>query len=85
MRLLQLVAGQGWKHLLDIKDLYMAKIAYNPDCDRIYVLGGAKDQRSKVTISDMFLYQLTPNGIHKYRLESMNEPRASFGSLYYTN
>lgn len=84
MKLLQLVHGQGWKHLLDIKDLYMAKIAYNPECDKIYVMGGAKDQRSKVTIADTFLYNLTSQGIHKYRLESMNEPRASFGSLFFS-
>jgi hypothetical protein len=32
---------------MEIKDLFMAKIAYNPSCNKIYVIGGAKDQRSK--------------------------------------
>lgn len=52
-KLLQLVQGQGWKQILDIKDLYMAKIAYNPDCTHVYVIGGAKDQRSKQTVNQM--------------------------------
>lgn len=74
--------GQGWKHLTDFKDLYMAKIAYNPTGDKIYCIGGATDQRSKSTLTNMFLYHLTPVGIHRYELASMNDPRASFGALY---
>lgn len=51
MKLMQLVPGQGWKNIMEIKDLYMAKIAYNPECNKIYVIGGAKDQRSKQTVN----------------------------------
>lgn len=47
MKLLQLVQGQGWRHVLDVKDLFMAKIAFNPTCDKVYLIGGAKDQKSK--------------------------------------
>jgi len=41
--------------VLDVKDLYMAKIAFNPKCDKVFLIGGAKDQKSKQTISDMHL------------------------------
>ena len=33
MKLYQLIPGKDWKHIMDIKDLYMTKIAYNPECD----------------------------------------------------
>ena len=32
MKLYQLNSG-GWKHIFDVKDLFMAKIAFNPQCN----------------------------------------------------
>lgn len=55
MKLLQLIPGQGWRHVMDVKDLFMAKIAYNTDCSKVYLIGGAKDQKSKQTINEMHL------------------------------
>ena len=51
--------GQGWRQLTEIKDLYMAKIAYPKTCDKVYVIGGAQDQRSKQTVTSMQMYHLT--------------------------
>jgi hypothetical protein len=47
MKLMQLIPGQGWRHVLDVKDLFMAKIAFNTDCSKVYLIGGARDQKSK--------------------------------------
>ena len=43
------MVSNGWRHIHDVKDLYMAKIAFNPECTRVYVIGGAKDPKSKTT------------------------------------
>jgi hypothetical protein len=82
MKLLRLRPGQGWEHIVDVKDLYMAKIAYNPAGDRVYVLGGAKDQRSKETVTTTTVYHFTEKGISRQEVAPMIDPRASFGSLY---
>jgi hypothetical protein len=63
----------------------MAKIAYPKTCDKVYVIGGAQDQRSKQTVTSMQLYHLTQQGLHKYDMAPMHDPRASFGSLYCEN
>jgi len=62
MKLLQLIPGQGWNHVIDVKDLFMAKIAYNPDCSKVYVIGGARDAKSKHTVNNVNLVQFTQNG-----------------------
>lgn len=65
MKLLQLVQGQGWKHIVDVKDLYMGKIAYNPQCDRVYLVGGAKDQKSKQTVANMKVFFFSDQGMQQ--------------------
>lgn len=41
--------------MIDVKDLFMAKIAYNPDCNKVYVIGGARDAKSKHTVNNVNL------------------------------
>lgn len=81
MKLLQFSNGQ-WKHVQDIKDLYMAKIAFSPDGTRVYVIGGAKDSKSKVTSNTVSAFNVTDSGVAQQNLAPMLESRASFGCLY---
>lgn len=48
---------------MDVKDLYMAKIAFNPECNIVYLIGGAKDQKSKMTVPNMKAYHISDRGI----------------------
>lgn len=82
MKLYQYANAQGWKHLFDVKDLYMAKIASNMEGNRVYVIGGAKDSKSKHTIDSLTVYHVHQNQISQQHLSCMNDPRASFGCLY---
>lgn len=41
----------------------MAKIAFNPECNIVYLIGGAKDQKSKLTVNQMKAYHLNDRGI----------------------
>jgi len=60
----------------------MAKIAYNPDCNKVYIIGGARDAKSKHTVNSVNLVQFTNNGFQRYEVAGMIDPRASFGCLY---
>jgi len=82
MKLLTLIPKQGWRHILDIKDLYMAKIASNPEGNKVFVIGGAKDAKSKVTADNVNVYHIDVNTIRQETLSSMIDARASFGCLY---
>jgi hypothetical protein len=31
----------------------MAKIAFNPECDKVYIIGGARDAKSKITLNEV--------------------------------
>lgn len=55
MKLFQMTSGAQWRHIHDVKDLYMAKIAFNPECNRVYIIGGAKDPKSKQTQANVSL------------------------------
>ena len=59
MKLFQLIPGQGWTHIQDIKDLFMAKIAFNPAGNQVFVIGGAKDPKSKVTVNNVSVYNIS--------------------------
>lgn len=50
-----MTSGAQWRHIHDVKDLYMAKIAFNPECNRVYIIGGAKDPKSKQTQANVSL------------------------------
>lgn len=52
MNVLKLLPGQGWQRFTDHQQLYMAKCVYTLD-DVVYTVGGARDQRTKQTISDV--------------------------------
>lgn len=82
MKLLVFVRGQGWRHIHDIKDLYMAKIASNPEGNRVYVIGGARDSKSKVTVENVSVYHLQGETLRQENLAPMINPRASFGCVY---
>lgn len=73
---------QGWKHIFDVKDLYMAKTASNPEGTRVYVIGGARDSKSKHTVDSLTVYHVTQVQVTQQHLSCMNDPRASFGCLY---
>jgi N-acetylneuraminic acid mutarotase len=82
MKLFTLIPQQGWRHILDIKDLFMAKIASNPEGNRVYVIGGAKDSKSKHTVDSLSVYNISAESINHQHLSCMNDARASFGCLY---
>lgn len=60
----------------------MTRIAYNPDCDRVYLIGGAKDQKSKHTVNNVNLIHFSQNRIQNYEKQAMIDSRASFGCFY---
>ena len=82
MKLMQLIPSQGWRHIYDVKDLYMAKIAFNPEGSQVFVVGGAKDPKSKITVNNVTLYNISNQGISSQNAASMIDARASFGCLY---
>lgn len=60
----------------------MSKIASNPEGTRVYVIGGAKDSKSKQTIDSLTVYHISLNQVTQQHLACMNDNRASFGCLY---
>lgn len=60
----------------------MAKIATNPEGSRVFVIGGARDSKSKHTIDSLTCYHIGNNQINQQHLACMGDPRASFGCLY---
>lgn len=62
LKLMKLIPGQGWLQVTETKD-YMTRIAYNPECDRVYLIGGAKDQKSKHTVNNVSLIHFAQNRI----------------------
>ena len=56
----------SWE-ILDKFELKMAKIAYNLDGDKVYLIGGAIDPKSKQTINAVVMYQINPDGTYTKR------------------
>lgn len=67
---------------MNVSDLYMAKIAFNPEGNRIFVIGGAKDSKSKQTVNTCNGYHVTHDRITEEHMNPMIDSRASFGCLY---
>lgn len=60
----------------------MAKIAYSPQCDRVYLVGGARDQKSRQTVANMKMFYFGDQGMQQQELAPMVSSRASFGCLF---
>lgn len=59
----------------------MAKCVYTPD-ERVFVIGGARDNKTQQTISDVTEYGVMPNGQVTYKTRApMRDTRASFGCV----
>jgi len=82
MKLFNLTHNNSWRQLLELKDLYMAKIASNPEGTRVYIIGGARDSKSKHTVDSLIVYHMSADRITQQHLSCMDDPRASFGCLY---
>ena len=52
----------------------MAKIAFNTECSKVYLIGGARDQKSKQTINDMHMISFGANGIQKQGFGDLDIP-----------
>lgn len=83
MKLYQLTPGLNWKQIRELTGLYMSKIAFNPECTRVYIIGGAKDPKSKTTVNDVNVLTIGEQGVlQSQALNPMLDNRASFGCLY---
>ena len=63
MKLYQLTPGLNWKQIRELTGLYMAKIAFNPDCSKVYLIGGAKDPKSKTTVNIVQILTVSEQGV----------------------
>lgn len=81
MNLLKLIPDRGWAKYHEHNQLLLAKTVFTMD-DKVYVIGGAKDQKAKDTISALIEHTVTDGKISITNKAPMITSRASFGSLY---
>eukprot|EP00347_Sterkiella_histriomuscorum_P021345 403334310 len=83
MNILKLVPGQGWIKLAECQNILLAKLVFTMD-DKVYIIGGAKDQKAKETLADVteFNYDQTQNQLLPTAMPKMITSRASFGCVF---
>nr|AAM96949.2 macronuclear development protein 3 [Stylonychia lemnae]AAP20881.1 macronuclear development protein 3 [Stylonychia lemnae] len=81
MNLLRLIPGQVWQKYHEHQQLLLAKCVFTLD-ERVFVVGGARDQKAKETLADLIEHKQTGDALVTNQRASMITSRASFGCVY---